>query len=314
MKDLRIIFMGTPDFAVATLKALVEEGKNIVAVITAPDKPAGRGRKINQSAVKKYAVSNGLPVLQPSNLKDPEFLGELKTLEADLQIVVAFRMLPKQVWAMPKYGTFNLHASLLPDYRGAAPINWAIINGDTKTGVTTFFINEDIDTGAIIKQESIEIDATTSVGMLHDQLMSLGSKVVVETVELIEGGEINPIKQQNGTYRPAPKLNKENCRINWHKPALSIYNHIRGLNPYPGAWTVLENNSEQIEVKIYDGIIIEEAHQYPIGHLVISKKKILVAIEDGFFEIKDLKLAGKRRMETISLLNGYEFHNGSKVF
>lgn len=314
MKDLRIIFMGTPDFAVATLKALVEEGKNIVAVITAPDKPAGRGRKINQSAVKKYAVSNGLPVLQPSNLKDPEFLGELKTLEADLQIVVAFRMLPKQVWAMPKYGTFNLHASLLPDYRGAAPINWAIINGDTKTGVTTFFINEDIDTGAIIKQESIEIDATTSVGMLHDQLMSLGSKVVVETVELIEGGEINPIKQQSGTYRPAPKLNKENCRINWHKPALSIYNHIRGLNPYPGAWTVLENNSEQIEVKIYDGIIIEEAHQYPIGHLVISKKKILVAIEDGFFEIKDLKLAGKRRMETISLLNGYEFHNGSKVF
>lgn len=314
MKDLRIIFMGTPDFAVATLKALVEEGKNIVAVITAPDKPAGRGRKINQSAVKKYAVANGLPVLQPSNLKDPEFLGELKTLEADLQIVVAFRMLPKQVWAMPKYGTFNLHASLLPDYRGAAPINWAIINGDTKTGVTTFFINEDIDTGAIIKQESIEIDATTSVGMLHDQLMSLGSKVVVETVELIEGGEINPIKQQSGTYRPAPKLNKENCRINWHKPALSIYNHIRGLNPYPGAWTVLENNSEQIEVKIYDGIIIEEAHQYPIGHLVISKKKILVAIEDGFFEIKDLKLAGKRRMETISLLNGYEFHNGSKVF
>lgn len=314
MKDLRIIFMGTPDFAVATLKALVEEGKNIVAVITAPDKPAGRGRKINQSAVKKYAVANGLPVLQPSNLKDPEFLGELKTLEADLQIVVAFRMLPKQVWAMPKYGTFNLHASLLPDYRGAAPINWAIINGDTKTGVTTFFINEDIDTGAIIKQKSIEIDATASVGMLHDQLMSLGSKVVVETVELIEGGEINPIKQQSGTYRPAPKLNKENCRINWHKPALSIYNHIRGLNPYPGAWTVLENNSEQIEVKIYDGIIIEEAHQYPIGHLVISKKKILVAIEDGFFEIKDLKLAGKRRMETISLLNGYEFHNGSKVF
>ena len=314
MKDLRIIFMGTPDFAVATLKALVEEGKNIVGVITAPDKPAGRGRKINQSAVKQYAIENGLHILQPSNLKNPEFLSELEALEADLQVVVAFRMLPKQVWAMPKYGTFNLHASLLPDYRGAAPINWAIINGDRQTGVTTFFINEDIDTGAIIKQETIEIAATTSVGILHDQLMSLGSKVVVQTVELIEGGDINPIKQRSGTFRPAPKLNKENCRINWHNSAISIYNHIRGLNPYPGAWTILENNKEQIEVKIYDGLILEEAHQYPIGHLVISKKKMLVAIKEGFFEIKDLKLAGKRRMETISLLNGYEFHNGSKVF
>ena len=314
MKDLRIIFMGTPDFAVATLKTLVEEGKNIVGVITAPDRPSGRGRKINQSAVKKYAIANGLHILQPSNLKDPEFLNELKSLEADLQIVVAFRMLPKQVWAMPKHGTFNLHASLLPDYRGAAPINWAIINGDRQTGVTTFFINEDIDTGAIIKQETIEIAANTSVGKLHDQLMSLGSQVVLETVELIEAGEVNPIKQHSGTFRPAPKLNKENCRINWHNPALSIYNHIRGLNPYPGAWTILKNNKEQIEVKIYDGLILEEAHQYPFGHLVVSKKKMLVAIKDGFFEIKDLKLAGKRRMETISLLNGYEFHNGSKVF
>jgi len=314
MKDLRIIFMGTPDFAVATLDALVKAKKNVIAVITAPDKPAGRGRKINQSAVKKYAVSNALRVLQPTNLKDPDFLNELETLEADLQIVVAFRMLPRQVWAMPKHGTFNLHASLLPDYRGAAPINWAIINGDSKTGVTTFFINENIDTGAIIKQETIEIAATTSVGVLHDQLMSLGSSVVVESVEMIEGGKINPIKQQSGTFRPAPKLNKENCRINWNNPAQSIYNHIRGLNPYPGAWTVLENNKEQIEVKIYDGLIIEESHQYPIGHLVISKKKILVALKEGFFEIQDLKLAGKRRMETISLLNGYEFHNGSKVF
>jgi len=314
MKDLRIIFMGTPDFAVATLDALVKAKKNVIAVITAPDKPAGRGRKINQSAVKKYAVTNELLVLQPTNLKNPDFLNELEKLEADLQIVVAFRMLPRQVWAMPKHGTFNLHASLLPDYRGAAPINWAIINGDTKTGVTTFFINEDIDTGAIIKQETIEIAATTSVGVLHDQLMNLGSKVVVETVEMIEGGNINPLKQQSGTFRPAPKLNKENCRINWNNPSQSIYNHIRGLNPYPGAWTVLENNKEQIEVKIYDGLILEEPHQYPIGHLVVSKKKMLVALKEGFFEIKDLKLAGKRRMETISLLNGYEFHNGSKVF
>lgn len=314
MKDLRIIFMGTPDFAVATLDALVAEGKNIVGVITAPDKPAGRGRKINQSAVKKYAISNSLHILQPTNLKDPDFLNELKSLEADLQIVVAFRMLPKQVWAMPKQGTFNLHASLLPDYRGAAPINWAIINGDTQTGVTTFFINEDIDTGAIIKQESQVISETASVGLLHDQLMILGSKVVVETVALIETDTVKPIKQEAGTFRPAPKLNKENCRIDWTKPAKSIHNHIRGLNPYPGAWTILENNKEQVEVKVYDGLVSEEAHQYPIGHLVISKKKMLVALKEGFYEIKDLKLAGKRRMETISLLNGYDFHNESKVF
>jgi len=314
MKDLRIIFMGTPDFAVATLDALVAEGKNVVGVITAPDKPAGRGRKINQSAVKKYAISNSLHILQPTNLKDPDFLNELKALEADLQIVVAFRMLPKQVWAMPKQGTFNLHASLLPDYRGAAPINWAIINGDTQTGVTTFFINEDIDTGAIIKQESQVISETASVGLLHDQLMILGSKVVVETVALIETDTVKPIKQEAGTFRPAPKLNKENCRIDWTKPAKSIHNHIRGLNPYPGAWTILENNKEQVEVKVYDGLVSEEAHQYPIGHLVISKKKMLVALKEGFYEIKDLKLAGKRRMETISLLNGYDFHNESKVF
>ena len=314
MKDLRIIFMGTPDFAVATLDALVAEGKNVVGVITAPDKPAGRGRKINQSAVKKYAISNSLHILQPTNLKDLDFLNELKALEADLQIVVAFRMLPKQVWAMPKQGTFNLHASLLPDYRGAAPINWAIINGDTQTGVTTFFINEDIDTGAIIKQESQVISETASVGLLHDQLMILGSKVVVETVALIETDTVKPIKQEAGTFRPAPKLNKENCRIDWTKPAKSIHNHIRGLNPYPGAWTILENNKEQVEVKVYDGLVSEEAHQYPIGHLVISKKKMLVALKEGFYEIKDLKLAGKRRMETISLLNGYDFHNESKVF
>ena len=314
MKDLRIIFMGTPDFAVATLDALVAEGKNVVGVITAPDKPAGRGRKINQSAVKKYAISNSLHILQPTNLKDPDFLNELKALEADLQIVVAFRMLPKQVWAMPKQGTFNLHASLLPDYRGAAPINWAIINGDTQTGVTTFFINEDIDTGAIIKQESQVISETASVGLLHDQLMILGRKVVVETVALIETDTVKPIKQEAGTFRPAPKLNKENCRIDWTKPAKSIHNHIRGLNPYPGAWTILENNKEQVEVKVYDGLVSEEAHQYPIGHLVISKKKMLVALKEGFYEIKDLKLAGKRRMETISLLNGYDFHNESKVF
>ncbi len=313
MKDLRIVFMGTPDFAVATLHALIEAKKNIVAVITAPDKPAGRGRKINQSAVKKYAITRSLNIMQPPNLKDSGFLSELEALHADLQIVVAFRMLPKQVWSMPEFGTFNLHASLLPDYRGAAPINWAIINGDTKTGVTTFFINEDIDTGAIIKQESIDISSTSSAGVLHDKLMELGSKVVVETVGLIEKGNVTPLEQKTGMFKAAPKLDKVNCRINWTNSAQSIYNHIRGLNPYPGASTILENNKEQIELKIYDAQVIEEAHQYPIGHLLISKKKILVALSKGFLEIKDLKLAGKRRMDVISLLNGYDFHSQAKM-
>ena len=314
MKDLRIIFMGTPDFAVATLDALKKAEKNIIAVITAPDKPSGRGRKINQSAVKKYAMAHELKIMQPTNLKDPVFLSELKILEADLQIVVAFRMLPKQVWDMPTHGTFNLHASLLPDYRGAAPINWAIINGESKTGVTTFFINEDIDTGAVIKQESINISDSTSAGELHDLLMELGSITVVETVELIESGKVNPLKQKSGTFKEAPKLNKDNCRINWAQPAHTIYNHIRGLNPYPGAWTILNNDKDQIEVKIYEGEIIEESHNHPIGHLTVSKKNLLVAVKNGFFKITDLKLAGKRRMDAISLLNGYEFHNGSKMF
>ena len=314
MKDLRIIFMGTPDFAVATLKALVDAKKNIVAVITAPDKPAGRGRKINQSAVKKYAVTAGLDILQPSNLKDPDFLNELKGFQADLQIVVAFRMLPKHVWSMPKFGTFNLHASLLPNYRGAAPINWAIINGESQTGVTTFFINEDIDTGAIIKQESLEISTKTSAGDLHDQLMNLGSKVVVETVNMIENDVIHTLNQKEGAFKPAPKLNKDNCRINWEDSPGSIYNHIRGLNPYPGAWTILKNNSEEIELKIYESEFIEDVHELEIGQLLISKRKIMVALKQGFLDIKNLKLAGKRRMDTINLLNGYEFHSGSKMF
>ncbi len=204
MKKLRIVFMGTPDFAVASLNALVEANYNIVAVITAADKPAGRGRKLNESAVKKYALSKGLEILQPVNLKNPEFLNQLESLQADLQVVVAFRMLPKQVWAMPKMGTFNLHASLLPNYRGAAPINWAIINGDTRTGVTTFFINEDIDTGAIIKQVSTEISESMTAGELHDMLMKLGSKTVVETVEMIQKGNVNPIKQKEGNLIQLP--------------------------------------------------------------------------------------------------------------
>ncbi len=314
MKELRIIFMGTPDFAVASLNALVEANYNIVGVITAADKPAGRGRKLNQSAVKKYALSKGLEVLQPVNLKNPDFLNKLDSLQADLQIVVAFRMLPKQVWAMPKLGTFNLHASLLPNYRGAAPINWAIINGDTKTGVTTFFINEDIDTGAIIKKETTKITESMTAGELHDILMELGSKTVVQTVEMIQKGDINPIMQKEGDFYPAPKLNKDNCRIQWHQPLGKIINHIRGLSPYPGAWTMLDNNGNEIEIKIYNGYVVPEEHEMTPGSILVSKKHLRVAAENGFLEITDIKIAGKKRMDAISLLNGYVFHEGSKLF
>jgi methionyl-tRNA formyltransferase len=314
MKKLRIIFMGTPDFAVATLRALFEAQYNIVAVITAPDKPAGRGRKINQSAVKEYALSNGLEILQPTNLKNPEFLEKLKSYHADIQVVVAFRMLPKLVWDMPKLGTFNLHASLLPDYRGAAPINWAIINGEHTTGVTTFFINEQIDTGAIIKQEVTNIPKDATAGELHDILMELGSRTVVETLEMIEQGKVRPIHQKEGKFNPAPKLTKENCRIQWNNSLQKVYNHIRGLSPYPGAWTLLENNGQQTEIKIYQGIMIPETHQLQPGSILASKKNLRVALTNGFLEITDLKMAGKRRMDAISLLNGYVFHKEAKVF
>jgi methionyl-tRNA formyltransferase len=314
MKELRIIFMGTPDFAVASLNALVEAKYNIVAVITAPDKPAGRGRKLNESAVKKYALSKGLEILQPVNLKHPDFLDNLASFQADLQIVVAFRMLPKQVWAMPKLGTFNLHASLLPNYRGAAPIHWAIINGETQTGVTTFFINEDIDTGAVIKQETAEISEDMTTGELYDILMTLGSKTVVETVEMIEKGNITSIKQKEGDFKPAPKLNKENCRIHWDQPSEKIYNHIRGLNPYPGAWTILKNKDEEIELKIYKGNMVLEHHEMSPGTILISKKQLRVATQNGYLDITDLKMSGKKRMDAISLLNGYTFYEGCNLF
>lgn len=314
MKNLRIIFMGTPDFAVASLNALVEANYNVIAVITAADKPSGRGRKINQSAVKKYAISKGIEILQPTNLKNPEFLNKLESLQADLQVVVAFRMLPKQVWNMPKMGTFNLHASLLPDYRGAAPINWAIINGEVRTGVTTFFINEDIDKGAIIKQESIDISKQMTAGELHDSLMELGSKAVVDTVYMIEKGLVVPVDQPEGNYNPAPKLNKNNCRILWDQPLKKIYDQVRGLNPYPGAWTMLNNNGEETELKIYRGNMILEKHEFEPGSLHVSKKQLRVATENGFFDITDLKMAGKKRMDTKSLLNGYTFHEGCNLF
>lgn len=306
-ESLRIVFMGTPDFAVATLRALVENNHNIVGVITAPDKPAGRGRKIRTSAVKQYALEKGLPLLQPTNLKDQTFLSELESLQPDLQIVVAFRMLPKAVWQMPALGTFNLHASLLPEYRGAAPINWAIINGETRTGVTTFFINEDIDTGAIIRQKEVEISKSDTAGDLHDKLMTLGSLLVIETVELISKGSVVPMEQSDAEFKPAPKLNKENCRIDWTQPLESVYNQIRGLSPYPAAWTLLSTDKGQTECKILEAALLKEEHDLKPGSILATRKEIRVAVEKGYIRIERLQLSGKRKMDAVSFLNGFTF-------
>ena len=305
--------MGTPEFAVTALDGLLGEKYNIVGVITAADKPAGRGRKIRQSAVKNFAMEHNLNVLQPANLKDPIFLEELKDLKADLQIVVAFRMLPKVVWSMPRLGTFNLHASLLPEYRGAAPINWAIINGETKTGVTTFFINENIDTGSVLLQEQKDISATMDVGELHDELMVLGSKLILKTIKLLQSPNYELLVQPKTERKIAPKLNKENCRIDWTTSIHNIYNQIRGLSPYPGAWSILSNKNEKIEVKIYRSEKKIERHNLSYGIIISNKKEIKIAARDGFLKILDLKLAGKRQMNVRSLLNGYSFDEEAKM-
>jgi len=314
MRDLRIVFMGTPDFAVATLKALVENNYHIVGVITAPDKPAGRGRKLQESTVKQYAQSQNLKILQPTNLKDPQFLEELKSLKTNLQIVVAFRMLPEVVWQMPEYGTFNLHASLLPDYRGAAPINWAIMNGESKTGVSTFFIDEKIDTGEMILQEEIAIEPDETAGSLHDKLMNLGSQLVLKTVALIERNTIKTTKQpEKVNNKTANKLNKDNCRIDWNDSITNIYNKIRGLSPYPAAWTKLINNNDALNVKIYKAGKEFYKHHYKNGHILSNKKEVKVAVKDGFIIIEEMKLPGKRNMDTKSLLNGYHFEEDAKM-
>lgn len=314
MKDLRIVFMGTPDFAVGILKSLVEAKKNIVGVITVPDKPAGRGRKLSPSAVKEYAESQNLTVLQPTNLKDDDFLKELQALHANLQIVVAFRMLPKVVWEMPKYGTFNLHASLLPQYRGAAPINWAIINAETKTGVTTFFIDEKIDTGEIIIQAEIPVKKNETVGTLHDKLMLLGADLVTETVSLIAHTEITTkVQPKSIDLKEAPKLTPENTKINWNQSAEAIDSFIRGLSPYPGAWAILINEEREFKVKIYDVSPEIEKHKYPVGTILTTKKEMQVAIKNGFLNIKEIQLPGKRKMEISSLLNGYTFGKDAKL-
>jgi len=313
--DLRIVFMGTPEFAVTILKSLIEHGYNIVGVITAPDKPAGRGMKLHRSAVKEYALANNLHVMQPKNLKDETFIEKLKALQANLQVVVAFRMLPKVVWQMPELGTFNLHASLLPQYRGAAPINWAIINGETKTGVSTFFIDDKIDTGDMILQDSVSIGPTETAGELHDKLMYLGSDLVLKTIKQIETATVSTIKQsETEPLKTAYKLNKENCRINWNASAKDIINLIRGLNPYPAAWSILKNNSEDLNIKIYNATFEAEHHNFEIGHIISTKHNVSVAVKNGVIHLLDIKLPGKRRMDIKSLLNGYGFNSDAKVF
>lgn len=307
--------MGTPDFAVHTLKTIVEAGYNVVGVITAPDKPAGRGRKLQESAVKKYALGQNLKVLQPTNLKSEAFLEELRSMKANLQVVVAFRMLPKVVWKMPELGTFNLHASLLPQYRGAAPINWAIINGEKETGVSTFFIDEKIDTGEMIMQERVGIDPTENAGSLHDKLMATGGQLVLKTLEAIKKGDINTTSQKDtGHLRSAYKFTRENTRVDWNQDLETIYDFIRGLSPYPTAWTMLKNGKEELMLKIYDSKPEMAEHNEPAGNIILEGKEVKISVKNGFLVLKEIQLPGKRKMAVKDLLNGYEFHPNAKVF
>ncbi|MBW4361346.1 methionyl-tRNA formyltransferase [Flavobacterium taihuense] len=314
MEKLRIIFMGTPEFAVGILDTIIKNNYEVVGVITAADKPAGRGQKLKYSAVKEYALENNLNLLQPTNLKDETFLEELKSLQANLQIVVAFRMLPKLVWEMPSLGTFNLHASLLPNYRGAAPINWAIINGETKTGVTTFFIDDKIDTGAMILSAETAIDTTENAGQLHDRLMHLGCTTVIDTLKLIENGNVTTsIQNDSSDIKTAYKLNKENCKIDWSKSITEIHNLIRGLSPYPTAWCFFSDKGEEWNVKIYEAKIITEAHSYSIGQLICTKKEMKIAVTEGYIQIISLQFPGKKKMTAIELLNGVTFSESAKA-
>lgn len=307
--------MGTPEFAVGILDTIVKNNFEVVGVITAADKPAGRGQKIKHSAVKEYALENNLKLLQPTNLKDESFLEELKSLNANLQVVVAFRMLPKAVWEMPKFGTFNLHASLLPDYRGAAPINWAIINGETKTGVTTFFIDDKIDTGAIILSKETQITPDENAGVLHDTLMNLGSKAVVETLHLIESRKANPtIQKDSAEIKTAYKLNKDNCKIDWTKSGVEIHNLIRGLSPYPTAWTFFKDKDNEWNVKIYEAKFVSQNHSDSIGKITTTKREMKIATKDGYIEIVQLQFPGKKNLKTYELLNGISFSEEAKAF
>ncbi len=308
MEKLKIVFMGTPDFAVGILDTIYQNNYEIVGVITAPDRPAGRGQKVSMSAVKEYALEKNLRLLQPTNLKSEEFLSELKSLDANLQVVVAFRMLPEVVWKMPQLGTFNLHASLLPEYRGAAPINWAIINGETKTGVTSFFIDDKIDTGAMILNNETIIGTNETAGELHDRLMQLGSKTVIETLRLIEEGKATTtLQKENPNVKTAYKLNKDNCKIDWSQSGKTIFNLIRGLSPYPAAWTYIKDGENEWNVKIYAASFEEKEQTNAIGSVTTTKKEIFIATKDGVLKIVSLQFPGKKRMQAHELLNGISF-------
>ena len=303
---LRIIYMGTPDFAVEPLKTLVEAGKDVVAVVTMPDKPAGRGHKLQFSPVKEYALKAGIPVLQPENLKSPDFLQELASYNADLQIVVAFRMLPEAVWSMPKYGTFNLHASLLPRYRGAAPINWAVINGDKETGITTFFLKHEIDTGNIILQEKVAIDEEDNAGDVYDKLMYLGADLVLKTLKMIEEDNVITRPQDDAQASPAPKIFKDTAKLDFDKCAADIRNLVRGMAPYPAAWfnIKLQDGNESM-MKIFKVSTEEKNHNYSVGIILTDGKKMLkIACKDGFINLLEVQMAGKKRMAAEDLMRG----------
>lgn len=317
-EDLRIVYMGTPEFAVESLRRLVEGGYNVVGVITMPDKPVGRHQDTLQaSAVKQYAVAHGLPVLQPEKLKDPTFLEQLRTLRADLQIVVAFRMLPEVVWAMPPLGTFNLHASLLPQYRGAAPINWAVINGETETGVTTFFLRHEIDTGAIIRQVRVPIADTDNVGIVHDKLMEVGGQLVVDTVDRILAGDVHPVPQEEmpdcGALKAAPKIFKETCRMDWQGKTLKqLHDFVRGLSPYPAAWTEMQDASGKVySLKIFASEKEAGTPKEPTGTILSDGRTYLkVAVDGGYLHLTELQIAGKKRMRTEDFLHGFRMPDG----
>ena len=309
-KDLRIVFMGTPEFAVASLKKLVEEGYNIVAVVTTPDKPAGRGQKLHESDVKVAARELGLPILQPEKLRDPEFVAAMQELKPDLGIVIAFRMLPEVIWAMPRLGTFNLHASLLPQYRGAAPINWAIINGEKETGITTFLLNHEIDKGAIVGQWKEPILAEDNIGSMYDKLMMKGCDLVVETVEKIASGDFTAIEQMHideATLKPAPKIFKDDCRIDWTWEGERIVNFVRGLSPYPAAWSpMFVEGEERGSAKIFEVKFEPKQHTFDAGKIFSDgKESISVSCADGIIHIRSMQMAGKRRMSNHDLLLGF---------
>lgn len=310
---MKIIFMGTPLFAVYALEAIHQSDHEIVGVVTGADKPAGRGKQLRQSEVKKFAVKNELNLLQPLNLKDEFFLNELRGLKADVFVVVAFRMLPKVVWNIPPLGTFNLHASLLPNYRGAAPINWAIIHNEKNTGVTTFFIDDKIDTGALLLKEEVSIEENETAGSLHDKLAPLGAKLILKTLDRIVVNQTFVPQQLLGDEKEAPKLTKENTKIAWEKPLSYIDGLIRGLNPFPTAWIEIQNGEEQLKMKIFEATPLIEKHSQKIGAIEIEDKKIKISHPEGFLIIEELQLPNKKRMNASALLNGFEFKKGSKV-